>query len=1144
VPNKVEDYSDIGTLVTEDYSDIGTPIESEFRNSPPATFIDKIKSFFNDPEKELAKSQNIYALSEITGLPIRDVADNYELMRRTATITGITPEAERLEHLAVALIPGIAMQAATSPIGTAAGLIAFGALDKFIDTDKWVSNYEQFTGASVPSPIKKTIDLIDFVGKGLIVGGVFKTAPKLADTFLRNKVYEYKLPETIKLSKEQVRDIFQTGKLTTIEEQSLFGSLGLKGKELRTAIEKGVSIDVPTEQITTLVDKPIWAKIKKIVGVEPIKEVTTQMAGKPKKGMAGLLKSPTETTPKPEDLSILKPEEKAPVSVAPQPQGEGVGYRSTHQIDTKTASPITDISEEIINSFIDDFKKSYGYPALKSKEVNKLKAIMSNPDSDVTVYRASPKNELNSGDWVTIDKDYANDIKNQNGGKVYKYTIKAKELFYPKTLEGFKDLPSLNKWGAFQYQSSKLSQPQGEGKVTLYHGATGETITTNPVGRYYAEDKAIAKNFGKITHKVTIDKSKLLDITDAKTVGDMLDKTGGFIDINPFSPIQRETTIKELGSQYKALEMMINNKQRQALIDKGYEGIRFIDKTGQTKHPTVVLFREKLSQPQEIKEVTPPAEPPKEPPVAISGEPKPSQDPVKKIIEALKGAKDVRKQQETLYKKARGQKLAKMMAVSKKTSGEKGFFSEKASLKGELPKVEFESIRKNLTQEDIDTVFNMVKDTSHLDEWDKLTAREGLANLLGETGGKVPTEGQLKKLHKVFGKDFTDALLAKRSTFEKFKEAGYQLANVPRAIMSSLDFSFGLRQGVFAAPKFRKEFFNSWTKQFSWFGSERAYQESQKLISQNPNYKLAVESGVQFTEMDSLMSEREEKFASQWADVIPGIRNSSRAYTGFANKFRMDIFDSLVKDAEKLGLNPQENADLTKSIGEFVNAATGRGTLGNFENAALALNAFFFSPRLMASRLNIITQLTNPNFYYKASPFIRKNFISTLLTFLGTGATILGLSKLMGADVGTDVRSSDFGKIKVGATRVDIWGGFQQYVRMIGQLVSGQYVSSTTGKVMTLGEGYRALNRLDILLRQIESKEAPIPSFITEILKQKTYTGEEINIPKEIALRFVPMLIQDLYDVIKDNPQALPLIPLAPFGVGIQTYKPNQKKKF
>jgi hypothetical protein len=129
-------------------------------------------------------------------------------------------------------------------------------------------------------------------------------------------------------------------------------------------------------------------------------------------------------------------------------------YRSVHQIDTKNATPVTQIENKTLDSFISEFRNQYGYPALKSKEVNKLKEIINNPEKEVKIYRASPKNELNSGDWVTIDKDYANDIKRQNGGKVYVYTVKAKQLYYPKTIDGFKELPSLNKWGAFQFIES------------------------------------------------------------------------------------------------------------------------------------------------------------------------------------------------------------------------------------------------------------------------------------------------------------------------------------------------------------------------------------------------------------------------------------------------------------------------------------------------------------------------------------------------------------------------------------------------------------------------------------------------------------------------------------------------------------------
>ena len=134
-------------------------------------------------------------------------------------------------------------------------------------------------------------------------------------------------------------------------------------------------------------------------------------------------------------------------------------YRTVHQIDTKNASSITNIKESVIDEFTKSFIDQYGYPALKSKDVKRLKTIMRNPDADITIYRASPKNELNSWDWVTVDRDYANDIKRQNWGKVYSYTVQAKDLFYPITKDWFEDLPSLSKRSSFQYQdTNNISQ--------------------------------------------------------------------------------------------------------------------------------------------------------------------------------------------------------------------------------------------------------------------------------------------------------------------------------------------------------------------------------------------------------------------------------------------------------------------------------------------------------------------------------------------------------------------------------------------------------------------------------------------------------------------------------------------------------------
>lgn len=1136
----LENYSDIGVEVKkEDYSDLGvevTPVVPELRNAPPATFIDKIKSFFTDPEKDIAKAQNVYALSEATGLQLKDVYNNYDLLRRSSKITGITPDLERREYMAIAMTPFIATAAIANPIGTTAGLLAYAALDKAIPTDKIVKGIEKGMGGEFSDTTKTAIDLIDFIGKGLIVGGVFKRAPKLAEGFLKQKLVEYNLTKDITLSKEQVRDIFQTRKLTTAEEQSLFGSLNLSGQELRNTLQEGVKISIPAEKLTTLVDKPIWAKIKSIVGAESKPKVVSELAGQPKKAVAGLIEG--EIAPKEAITAPIAPK------AVENPLPLAIRLKSGEVISDATAKLHSDIvTAKGINP---DDVQDVGY--------------IEQPTG--AVVKPTPWNKW----WEYDIKQLANDLSakdmEQLEFQTRRDTYNADEAMQARKVADIWEAKG-NKSRAEEIRSkvpeggeiSQTYQPTGEGKVTLADIKLPSTTMMNQ-----STIEAMTKAY-KEGNPVILDRP--ISVRKAGEGYEIIEgehravaaKAAG---IEPPIVVLTDAQVEGLNApEVDTLARQEYAKQKLSTPTGKYIPTKLPDSKGGTPLETLPKVPEELmnkvkasvsgkiaGQAEKIPSLQTETKENIETPVSSPSieSMTPESNPVKKIIEAIKKAKDIRGQQETLYSKARAAKLAKMSAIGEKVGGQKGFYARLGALKGELPKVEFESIVKELKQEDIDSLFNMIKDSPHLSEWDRLSAFEGLNNLLGQTGGRVPTETQIKFLHKVFGKEFTEALLEKRPLFTKMKEAGLQIANIPRSIMSSFDLSFGLRQGAFLAPRYRKEFIDSWTKQFGWFKSEDIFKEAMQVVSENPNYELAVESGVAFTEMDSLITEREERLASQWSEKIPlvgkGVRASARAYTAFANKFRMDTFSKLIQDAQDLGLNPQKDRDLSKAIAEFVNNGTGRGDLGDFERTALALNAFFFSPRLMASRLNLL----NPVYYVNQNPFVRKQAIKSLLTFLGTGLTILTMAKLMGADVGKDPRSSDFGKIKIGNTRIDIWGGFQQYIRMAGQMISGQYVSSTTGKVMTLGEGYKPLTRLDILMRQIESKEAPVFSLFTDILKGQDFEGKPINIPKEVGMRFVPMVIQDLYDVIKDNPEAAPAVMLAPFGVGVQTYKQKGRR--
>jgi len=362
----------------------------------------------------------------------------------------------------------------------------------------------------------------------------------------------------------------------------------------------------------------------------------------------------------------------------------------------------------------------------------------------------------------------------------------------------------------------------------------------------------------------------------------------------------------------------------------------------------------------------------------------------------------------------------------------------------------------------------------------------------------------------------------------------YETINIPRALMATADVSAGFRQGIFIAARRPKQFAKEFIRQFKYLTSEKAYKNLKADIVTDVDYPIMKKNGLALADLQHGLSAKEEAFMSTWAEKIPGIgkitRASQRAYTGLLNKLRFDYYKDFLKKADELGITDEK---YFKDAAEFVGAATGRGGLGNFERSAVALNAVLFSPRLMISRLKLL----NPIYYAKLHPEVRKEALKSLFSFAGATMGVLTLAKMAGAEVGADPRSADFGKIKIRDTRIDIMGGFQQYIRMAAQITSGKYVSSTTGKEITLGEGYGSATRWDIFLRQLESKESPVASFATAILKGKDYTGKDVKVGKEIGQRFVPMVIQDIYDIAKEDPSLLPLGMLGMTGMGLQTYR-------
>ncbi len=502
--------------------------------------------------------------------------------------------------------------------------------------------------------------------------------------------------------------------------------------------------------------------------------------------------------------------------------------------------------------------------------------------------------------------------------------------------------------------------------------------------------------------------------------------------------------------------------------------------------------------------------------------------PVNKIIQALKEAKPLRGQQETLYSAERAKRFGAAKKSGLESTGEAGFYAEKGQLGGELPKLQFEPVRNKITQLDIDDLFNTIKNNPDLTYLETFPTRKGLLSLLE---GSVPTEGELKLLSKVFPSDFIKVVAGKKSLLQNIWGTAEDVINLPKAYMATGDLSGTLRQGFFLSARHPIKALGAFKEELKYFFSEKAYQGLIKDIRSRPTFTLMEQNGLQLTD---ILTSGEEKFLSNLAERLPGksiIRASNRAYTGFLNKLRADTFDYLV-NKNKLFDNPVE----LKGIAGFLNNATGRGKLGVLEDSAKLINGLLFSPRLQSARI----ALMNPVYYATLPPIARKEALQSLFAFTGTVGTILGIAKMNGAEVETNPNNANFLKIKVGNTRYDVAAGYQQYIRLASQLISGEHISSTTGVKTTFGEGYKPLTRADIVGRFFETKESPVLSFATALLRGQNAIGKKLDIPKEAAQRFIPMVAQDMYDLVKEKGlEGIAMGVPAVFGVGVQTYSPD-----
>jgi hypothetical protein len=395
------------------------------------------------------------------------------------------------------------------------------------------------------------------------------------------------------------------------------------------------------------------------------------------------------------------------------------------------------------------------------------------------------------------------------------------------------------------------------------------------------------------------------------------------------------------------------------------------------------------------------------------------------------------------------------------------------------------------------------------------------------------------KIKQQFDLEQEKARLANRSMGEKVWDTAVDVWNLPKSFLASIDMSAPFRQGAILSTSNPRAGGRAFKEMFRQAFSERKANEWLLTLRESPEYAVMRAAKLYLAEPTTKLSAKEESFISNLAGKIPivgrAVKASERAYTAYLNKLRVDVFALGTDILREQRMTPENNPDAYKAWADFINNATGRGNLGALEMSAPVLNGLFFSPRYVASRFNLL----NPVTYAKMPAPVRRQALKSMALYIGFGSIVLGLAAAAGADVEIDPRSSDFGKIRVGDTRYDVWAGFQQLVRFFAQIITGQRKSTKTGEIMELdGKSFPFETRADVLLRFGRSKLSPSAGTVANLLTGENIVGEEVTPEGELYKNVVPLYLQDIGGIYEEEGPTGLLTSAIPafFGIGVQSY--------
>jgi hypothetical protein len=383
-----------------------------------------------------------------------------------------------------------------------------------------------------------------------------------------------------------------------------------------------------------------------------------------------------------------------------------------------------------------------------------------------------------------------------------------------------------------------------------------------------------------------------------------------------------------------------------------------------------------------------------------------------------------------------------------------------------------------------------------------------------------------------------------QSELSGLKRLGVEALATPRALKATADFSATLRQGLLLGAGNPVKATQAFVKALVATANPAYANKLDKQIHMSKLAPVRKSAGLYISE--GALSPEEVQFMQSLAHRLPGaskiIEASERHYTTFLNQLRVSVFDDM------LSKYPDMSIDEQKALADFINVSTGRGRMTDSK----LMNNVLFSPRFAVSRLQAPADLIGITKEGRAmwkSPAAKRQMLTSWGVFIGTATTLASLAWINGADVQLDdVESPDWGKIRYGDTSVDVYGGFQQPIRLIARLAKmakspASEIKGTAYDILNQFLDYKVSPNVAIVLNSIGKKDPVGQPFLVD----KNGKTSPAIIAQDLGKAMgVPLGMAEIFSLWKgkgtnDFGKAV-LTGGVILGLGTQTYDRNREK--